>query len=821
MTKHEAAIWYAMGGWNVFPLVGKKPITRNGYKDATTDTAQIHAWWTAHPEASIGIACRKSGIIAFDADVADGKTGVQDLKDLETVWGDLPRECWATTARDGLHVVMADPSPGPEGWTRNRDDGGLCRGKLTPSIDVKNNGYIVVEPSDGYDWQAHSFTPPPVPENWIGLIQHETVSDEGPGVEAWETGDALDDATIQALAERLGELRRDEGNSSTFKAIKAVFHDWSLSVDTGWPLLLHWNAHCGKPHTLGGLGRQVCRVADREMESPRGWARAAAVSDALVLEAFEAVARPKAPPTRVALKAQLQSEAKRIGRKTSPKHVADAKYIRTVIKGHALDDEELVHAARAVWRYAPIETTARQVVELMMASCKTAERAEALIEAVPQSSVKEQDQNTLGTIRDAEGFELDPQMQRKADPANTNLALQKLGVSLSYDLFLEASLISRSGTQEELTDDIGNGLWFEIDKRFEFKPNWDVFNRQLDNEARKESFHSVCDYLDTLTWDGDARIDEWLINYAGAEDTPFVRAVSGIVLMAAVRRVRQPGCKFDEMLVLEDPNQGTSKSTALKTLAVNEKWFSDDMPLGASTRERMERMSGHWIMEAGELQGMRKGEVTDLKAFLSRAVDKARMSYGRRTTKQPRQCVIIGTTNDGRYLKDTTGNRRFWPVRVHGFDVVALLADRDQLWAEAAAREEAGESIRLDETLWAVAAEVQEDRRVIDPFEEALDELLADYEGVITSADLWMALDMDDVSKRNQTHVTRRGQALTRLGWERTRARVGEGRTYCYKRGKSDQRLSVKPIPGGGRTSWRVVKLKTGVAPLSLVPKDE
>ena len=135
-------------------------------------------------------------------------------------------------------------------------------------------------------------------------------------------------------------------------------------------------------------------------------------------------------------------------------------------------------------------------------------------------------------------------------------------------------------------------------------------------------------------------------------------AVGALILIAAVRRIRQPGCKFDEMLVLESP-QGTDKSQALRVLAINNDWFSDYLPLNAKPQLVIEMLHGRWIVEAGELTGLKKADIEHLKAFLSRQIDRSRMAFGRLLKEYPRQCVIFGSTNLTEYLRDTTGNRRF------------------------------------------------------------------------------------------------------------------------------------------------------------------
>lgn len=303
---------------------------------------------------------------------------------------------------------------------------------------------------------------------------------------------------------------------------------------------------------------------------------------------------------------------------------------------------------------------------------------------------------------------------------NIRVAVRRLGVTLRHDLFAGRDMVEGlDGFGPALDDPTTNRLWLMVDERFQFRPSRDFFLTVVADAARLNAYHPVAEYLAALRWDGVPRIGRWLSAYGGAEDNPYTPAVGELVLVAAVRRVRRPGVKFDEVLVLESP-QGTNKSTALKLLATRDAWFTDDLPLNAETRRVIEALSGKWIVEAGELKGLKKGGTDHLKGFLSRTHDKARMSYDRLEREVPRQCIIIGTTSDSRYLRDTTGNRRFWPVAVSGFDLDAIRRDLDQLWAEAAAREAEGAAIRLDPGLWADAAAEQDARRVEDPYFERL-----------------------------------------------------------------------------------------------------
>jgi len=229
-------------------------------------------------------------------------------------------------------------------------------------------------------------------------------------------------------------------------------------------------------------------------------------------------------------------------------------------------------------------------------------------------------------------------------------------------------------------------------------------------------FDPVLDYLDRLKWDGAARLDSWLIDYCGAIDTKLNRAIGRKMLIAAVRRIRQPGCKFDYIIVLE-ADQGAGKSTLLKILAGEEN-FSDNEIIGLDKREQQEAVQGVWIYEIGELEGMYKSDVTKVKLFASKTVDMARPAYGRSRIDRPRRGIFVATTNDDAYLRDTTGNRRFWPVKIpkgRMIDLAAVTRDRDQLWAEAVAIEATRESLVIPEALWPGATAAQQARMELDP----------------------------------------------------------------------------------------------------------
>jgi predicted P-loop ATPase len=263
--------------------------------------------------------------------------------------------------------------------------------------------------------------------------------------------------------------------------------------------------------------------------------------------------------------------------------------------------------------------------------------------------------------------------------------------------------------------------------RWRFDPGKQFMEDALRLECLKHSFDPVREYIDGLVWDGVPRIDRWLTTYCHAEDTPLHRAYGRKWLLAGVRRVRQPGCKFDEMLTLEG-DQGQGKSTLLKLLAGGDENFSDAEIIGCDKKEQQELVQGVWIYEIGELEGMTKHDVTSVKLFLSKTYDRARPAYGRSRVDRPRRNIFGGSTNDNKYLRDTTGNRRIWSVDLCGkglIDLAGIVRDRDQLWAEAAAVEASGEPLTLPPTLWRVASIEQQARLAHDPWKDLIERHLS------------------------------------------------------------------------------------------------
>ena len=238
-----------------------------------------------------------------------------------------------------------------------------------------------------------------------------------------------------------------------------------------------------------------------------------------------------------------------------------------------------------------------------------------------------------------------------------------------------------------------------LSTRFKFEASVQAIEEAVTYVAYHERFHPVKEYLNRLVWDQTPRLDTWLSDFLGVEDSPYSRAVGRKVICAAVMRAFSPGIKFDHVLVLEG-RQDLGKSTVVEILGGE--WASD-APVDPHSRDTVDALQGRWIVEIAEMEVLRKTDEDALKAFITRRTDRCRLAYGLTTVDFPRQSIFIATKNpraDGAYLKDDTGNRRWWPVACGQaqVDFKGLAKARDQIFAEAVmrCRTAPGEKLYMD-----------------------------------------------------------------------------------------------------------------------------
>jgi len=384
--------------------------------------------------------------------------------------------------------------------------------------------------------------------------------------------------------------------------------------------------------------------------------------------------------------------------------------------------------------------------------------------------------------------------------------------ALVFDEFRQEILVMRSLPWEVQTAGLSR-VWSDADdvrcaewlQRREINVAPVIVSRSVGAVARDIRVHPVRNYLSSLRWDGTLRLDSWTTAHLGAADTPLNRAFASRWMISAVARIMRPGVKADHMLILEGP-QGAKKSSALKALA-GEEWFTDELA-EIGSKDAAQQMRGTWIIEIAELDAISRAEVSRIKAFLTRTTDRYRPPYERYIVTVPRQCVFAGSVNPDTYLRDETGNRRFWPVRCGSIDLDALVRDRDQLWAEAVARYQLGAIWWLDEPELAdLALAEQEKRYQTDAWDFRIDHWLAYERRRVNHGygnfDDWRDEEVERASPLIDVSV---GQILeTALGIEAARwTRADQMRVTAYLKARGWERYQTRIGTGrGSNREWR------------------
>lgn len=297
--------------------------------------------------------------------------------------------------------------------------------------------------------------------------------------------------------------------------------------------------------------------------------------------------------------------------------------------------------------------------------------------------------------------------------------------AIAFNAFKERTVAIRKLPWRDVADPVNGDVWSDDDDsqlRRYIELGYAITGKErvadaVASAAHTNIIHPVRDYLEGLEWDGEERLERLLVDYLSAEDTPYTRTVTRKAFTAAVARIFRPGCKYDYILVLSGP-QGRGKSSLVAKMSQG--WYTDSLA-GIGSKEAYEGIQGYWLVELGELAAMRKAEIETIKNFISKQVDSYRAAYGRRVQDHPRQCVFIGTTNSTAFLRDDTGNRRFWPVRLQDAPPELTVWDDltpyviDQLWAEAVTLYRAGERLTLPADLAGAALEQQAQFTEDDP----------------------------------------------------------------------------------------------------------
>ncbi len=744
----QAALRLARAGWAVFPLKpgDKNPITKHGFKEASTDEQVIASWWDGCPLANVGVATGEaSGVVVVDV---DGPAGEESWALLEQEHGHVETLEQRTGREDGgRQLFFAHPGgrwPNRTGWR--------------PGLDLRGDGgYVVAPPSQHpsgkrYEWLSQG-RPAPMP-GWLQDLLRAPKPAPPPAAAA-PPPPATDPSRTSAIESTPWGLARLEANAQIVRGAAQGNRNATL------------NTAAFKVGQAIGAGE-----LDEEEARAELWAAASVhngVGDWSEKEARKTLesglrkgmAQPRGPSgARVAPPSRASSSSTRSSSSTT-----------------------------SVPSPSPPTPPAGDT--------------SGTAAAAPASSAKVEGEgdDTYGAWREDLLVTRDEIPRVRAVLPNAVLFVRYLpglrGRLVWDERYLRAEWIAPGPPWDEKgprpledSDAVEASRWLAAEEGIAF--GHETLFTVMTAEAHQRPLNRVKAYLAGLEWDGQPRVDSWLIDLLGAvpgdaaagvvdDWTRYCKAAGAAWLISAIARAMNPGCQVDHMIILEG-EQGTLKSSSLAALGGP---FYSELTLDVGGKDTLLDIHGPWIVEWSELAGLSKREAESVKAFISRRSDRFRPPYGKSSGDFPRDCVFAGTTNEAISLSDATGNRRYWPIHVDGANPKAVEAARDQLWAEALFRWKCGERWWFDADIERLARIEQEARLEVDAWEStivyALEEGTLHKESFVTTADLFKALDLQS-AQQNTGAGRRLNRIMDRLGWTSERARIGGSRPRGYRR---------------------------------------
>lgn len=387
---------------------------------------------------------------------------------------------------------------------------------------------------------------------------------------------------------------------------------------------------------------------------------------------------------------------------------------------------------------------------------------------------------------------VDDRNRTKACLSSASVLLhERFGDSIVYDTFYQSVFLAGVKLDEPMV----LAVMCDLQQKHSPSFTYDHVDRAFFHVGQRRKVDALEAHLRSVKWDGVPRIGTFATQHLGAEDTPYHHEVIRIFLLSLAARGTKPmGCQADNMPVFQG-DQGLGKTQMLRALGGP---FYAELDATIGSKDALEVIQGKWLVEIGEMGAMSRAEVADTKSFVSRQTDRFRPAYGRKVIEVPRRCGFAGTSNPARIYKDDTGNRRFWALEVGKLDLARIIADRDQLFAEAVHRVDSGEPWHCTDPVLLKEAERQQAMRHEGDDWERLIDIYARAREHVTVEELYKEVLSLDVAKWGKGEQMRVAGCLTRLGYVRKRESVQGDRLRCWVR-KDGSRATIYAVPSSPR----------------------
>lgn len=762
------ALWYAeKRGWHVFPLVPNRfePLTTHGFKDASNDPEIVKAWWDKWPDANIGLALAPSGLMAADVDPRH-----EGHKTWAERYSHIDSTLKAKSAGDGIHYIFKVP------------EGTEVKGSFGPGVDAKWRGYVILAPSvrkgvqgkpDGkYEWiSAGNAAPSPMPEEFR-LVKAERPE------RGERTGDVADAALIR---EALGYLvAEDEFRDRNWFAIMGALHHWESSTpdadEAGWELFEEWclrdpkgsyddevrarwekmDAHREEGVTIATLFHRA-RLAGWAARSRMTVEQAARIFGAQVVEWTDA---PQNGMPAIAPQEQLS------------KLLADNPEFSEIWSGSFEDSIARVATATA----GNCESTLAILSNHPAFPGRTAELEDKIrIACAPFVALDPLQlplDNPLAVFhprqieyrknKDTGEFEFKGAV---GTAENLERLCKAYGIRFRYNELAHAIELFVEG--EVLGGDLAKNIQISMVENLARINNYPApqVMSNIDEVAFKNAYNPAADWVRSAPWDGVSRIDDLMatLTLHPDQDKAFAAVLFRKWLLGATAILTGKAEKFEFVLTLVDPMGGLGKTRWANRLCPKA-WMADGVTLDTRDKDSVLQVTSKWIVELGELDAtFKRSDISALKAFLSRALDEVRPAYARASNLYSRRTAFMASVNRVKFLVDDTNNRRFWPIQVTSVDYEHAV-DMQQVWAEALAAVEAGETWYLTAEQNVQIGDSNETFRAVDPIEELLDRAYdpeLDCTRELTATEVGQEIGLGVPS---QTQAMKIGSHLTKMG---------------------------------------------------------